>query len=95
MTQTVIDPAPVRLSKSKFVAGVQCLKRLYYQIHQPELAEQPDEIQQARLEQGNEVFLLAQSRFPGCVFVGSEHGLDGALAQTSCLLEDSSVPAIF
>lgn len=27
-----------QLSKSKFVAGVQCLKRLYLQVHLPELA---------------------------------------------------------
>jgi hypothetical protein len=51
--------------------------------------------QQSRLEEGNEVGLLAQSRFPGGVLVGAEHGLDGALAQTNGLLEDSSVPAIF
>src|ERR1022692_1460098 len=91
----MIAPAPVRLSKSKFVAGVQCLKRLYYQVYRPELAEQSDESQRTRIEQGNEVGLLAQSRFPGGVFVGSEHGLDGALAQTASLLDDSSVPAIF
>jgi hypothetical protein len=33
----------IRLSKSKFVAGCQCLKRLYFQIHQPELAVEPDD----------------------------------------------------
>ena len=37
-------PAPIRISKSKFVAGVQCLKRLYFQIHQPELAEEADDL---------------------------------------------------
>lgn len=88
-------PAPVRLSKSKFVAGVQCLKRLYYQIHQPELAELAEESQEARLEQGNEVGLLAQSRFPRGVFVGFESGLGDALAQTASLLHDSLIPAIF
>ena len=88
-------PAPVRLSKSKFVAGVQCLKRLYFQIYQPELAEVGDEGQEARLEQGNQVGLLAQARFPGGVLVDAERGLAGALAQTASLLEDSSVPAIF
>jgi predicted RecB family nuclease len=71
------------------------LKRLYYQVCKPELAEQPDESLVARLEQGNEVGLLAQSRFPGGVFVGTEQGLEGALAQPHCLLDDSSVPAIF
>jgi len=85
-------PAPIRISKSKFVAGVQCLKRLYFQVHQPELA---DEGQQARLEQGHEVGLLAQRRFPGGVAVGFENGTDHALANTAALMDDPFVPAIF
>jgi hypothetical protein len=32
----------MRISKTKFIAGIQCLKRLYLQVHQPELAVQPD-----------------------------------------------------
>src|SRR6266699_3552419 len=35
------------ISKSKFVAGVQCLKRLYLIVHEPELAARPDESEQA------------------------------------------------
>jgi len=35
------------LTKSKFVAGVQCLKRLYWLVHQPELAAEADEQVQA------------------------------------------------
>jgi hypothetical protein len=88
-------PTQIRLSKSKFVAGLQCLKRLYLQVHQPELAQQADESQEARFEQGHEVGLLAQTRFPGGVLVSFENGLDGALAQTAALLEDPSVPAIY
>ena len=34
----------IKVSKSKFVAGCQCLKRLYLQVHQPELAAEPDEL---------------------------------------------------
>lgn len=30
------------ISKSTFIAGVQCLKRLYLQVHGPELAAMPD-----------------------------------------------------
>src|ERR1035438_3360435 len=88
-------PAPIRLSKSKFVAGVQCLKRLYFEIHQPQLAEEADEEQLTRLEQGHEVGLLAQGRFPCGVLVGFEQGMDATLEITSGLMEDSSVPAIF
>ncbi len=87
--------APIRISKSKFVAGIQCLKRLYLEVYQPELAEAADEGQEARLEQGQEVGLLAQRRFPGGVLVGFENGIDDALANTAALLDDSSVPAIF
>jgi predicted RecB family nuclease len=88
-------PAPVRISKSKFVAGVQCLKRLYFEVHQPELAKEVDEGQEARLEQGNEVGLFAQSRFPGGVFVGMEAGIGDALGKTAALMDDPSVPAIY
>src|SRR5689334_13639854 len=88
-------PAPVRISKSKFVAGIQCLKRLYFQVHQPEDAEQVDEGQEARLEQGQEVRLLAQRRFPGGILVSFENGIEDALAKTAALMDDPSVPAIF
>jgi len=88
-------PSPIRISKSKFVAGMQCLKRLYYQVHQPELAEEEDEGLESRFEQGEAVGLLAHRRFPGGVLVGFENGIDGALANTAALIDDSSVPAIF
>jgi hypothetical protein len=81
---------PARLSKSKFVAGVQCLKRLYFQINPPEailpLSEESEQVQQ-----GREVGELAQSAFPGGVLVNSS----SALAQTAALIDDVSVPAIF
>ena len=32
----------MKISKSRYMAGVQCLKRLYWQVHQPELAAEPD-----------------------------------------------------
>ena len=87
-------PAPIRLSKSKFVAGVQCLKRLYWQVHQPDLADDEDERQHARLEQGQEVGLLAQARFPGGISVPFGDRIEDTLARTTALMEDASVPAI-
>ncbi len=95
MIRSMPAPAPIRISKSKFVAGMQCLKRLYLQVHQPELEEEADEGRDARLEQGQEVGLLAQKRFPGGAPVGFENGIEDALAQTAALMEDASVPAIF
>ena len=34
----------MRISKTKFVAGCQCLKRLYLQVHDPELAAEPEDV---------------------------------------------------
>jgi len=87
--------SPIRISKSKFVAGIQCLKRLYFQVHQPELAEEENEGQESLFEQGEAVGLLAHGRFPGGVLVGFENGVADALAHTAALIDDSSVPAIF
>lgn len=54
----------LKLSKSRFVAGVQCLKRLYWQVHEPELADESTESTEAILEQGQEVGRLACMAFP-------------------------------
>lgn len=47
----------IKLSKSRFVAGCQCPKRLYWQVHEPELADEPDAAAEAIIEQGREVGL--------------------------------------
>src|SRR6202167_3648699 len=85
----------MRISKTKFVAGVQCLKRLYWQVHPPELAAPPAGANQAIMEQGREVGLLARQLFPGGVVVGNEGGLDQAIRATRELVANGEVPAIF
>jgi predicted RecB family nuclease len=85
----------MRISKSKFMAGRQCLKRLYFQVHQPELAAEPDAASEAVIEQGREVGLLARQMFPGGVEVRSEGGLDQAIRTTREIIENREVPAIF
>lgn len=85
----------MRISKTKFVAGVQCLKRLYWQVHAPELAAEPDPATEAIFEQGHEVGLLARQLFPGGVEVGSDGGLDQAIRATRELVANLAVPAIF
>lgn len=86
----------MRISKSKFVAGVQCLKRLYYQVHEPESAEELSVGARARIEQGHEVGLLARALFPAGVAVGgSPADFEESLRSTRDLLANSKVPAIF
>ena len=84
----------MRISKSKFVAGVQCLERLYLQVHQPELAAQPDAAGEAIIEQGREVGLLARQLFPGGVEVDGSSGLERAIWATRELVGNPEVPAI-
>ena len=85
----------IKLSKSRYVAGVQCLKRLYWQVHQPELAAKPDAATEAIMEQGHEVGMLARELFPGGVEVSGEGGLDQAMRATRELVANREVPAIF
>jgi hypothetical protein len=85
----------MRISKSKFVAGCQCVKRLYWQVHEPELAAQPDAADEAIMEQGREVGLLARQLFRGGVEVGSGVGLDQAIRATRELVANREIPALF
>jgi hypothetical protein len=64
------------ISKSNFVAGVQCLKRVYFQVHQPELATGSTEAFEAIMEQGQQVSLEAQKANAGPVIFEAmfEHG---------------------
>ncbi|MFZ1008108.1 MAG: DUF2779 domain-containing protein [Candidatus Sulfotelmatobacter sp.] len=84
-----------RISKSKFVAGCQCVKRLYWQFHEPELAAEPDAADQAIMQQGHEVGMLARQLFPGGVEVRSDRGLDEAILATRELVTNREVPAIY
>jgi predicted RecB family nuclease len=84
----------MRISKSKFIAGVQCLKRLYWQVHEPELAAEPDGATEAIMQQGHDVGMLARRLFPGGVEV-CERSLDQAIRATRELVANRDVPAIF
>ena len=84
------------LSKSKFLAGLQCLKRLYLLCYQRELASEPDEKQQAIFDQGNEVGLFAQKAFSSGTLISEDHmHHKEAVTRTKELIADKSIPAIF
>jgi predicted RecB family nuclease len=85
-----------KLSKSKYLAGLQCLKRLYLLCYQRELAGELDEQHQAILDQGQEVGLYAQKAFPSGVAITEDHmHHKEAVARTRELMAEKSVPAIF
>lgn len=82
------------ITKSKFVAGAQCLKRLYLMVHEPELGGHPDKADQSIIDQGREVGLLARRLFPGGVAVESRDR-EQAIRVTRELIDTPEVPAIF
>jgi predicted RecB family nuclease len=84
----------MKISKSKFVAGVQCLKRLYWLVHEPRMAGEPDAAGVAIMQQGREVGLLARQLFAGGVEVKSGDP-EEAIRITRELIANSEVPAIF
>jgi hypothetical protein len=85
----------MRISKTKFCAGVQCLKRLYLLVHEPELAAELDAASEAIMAQGREVGMLARQLFPGGVEIPSDGRLDEAIRATRELVANPEVPAIF
>ena len=87
---------PTLLSKSRFLAGLQCLKRLYLDCYHRDLAGGLSPSQQAIFDTGNLVGSLARQRFPGGALIEEpyfEH--EKAEYRTQTLLRDSSFPALF
>ena len=85
----------MRLSKSKFCAGVQCLKRLYLQAHKPELAAEPNAAAEAIIQQGREVGMLARQMFPGGVEVNGANLADAIRTTRELVAAKPEIPAIF
>lgn len=87
---------PKNLSKSKFCNGLQCLKQLWWRVHEPKARElqTPDELQVV-FDRGHLVGERARSEFQGGTLIGHEHWeVDRKLADTAAALA-SKAPAIF
>ena len=75
-----------RLSKSRYLSGLQCPRRLYLEIHARELATPFEEGTQAILDAGTRVGELARERYPGGVLVDVEYfKVEEGLARTAAL----------
>ncbi len=95
MNRTFTRNAP-QLSKSRFIAGMQCPLRLWNDIYRRELATPFSDTQQAIFDRGAAIGELAQERYPGGVLVGFKPWeREEAIAETNRLLSDPGVPAIY
>ena len=87
---------PHGLSKSRFTAGLQCHKLLWWRVQEPQAPELvPDPALQSRFETGTHVGEVARGYVPGGVLIDLPHtDQDGKLAATRREIE-SGAPAIY
>ncbi len=83
-------PKSFSLSKSKILLHRQCPKRLWLQVHKPELAE-VDPAAEARFRDGNKVGDVARQLYPGGDFIDTLNRKE-ALARTASALESGHKP---
>ena len=90
-----MHPIPL-LSKSRFLSGLQCHLRLWYQCYQPELASEIPPTQQALFDAGHEVGRLAHGLYPGGLLIEEDHlHHQEAVQATQKVLNDPRVKAIY
>ncbi len=77
---------PRGLSKSKLLSSLQCPKRLWLEIHRPELIEF-SAADERGFSIGHSVGEVARQLEPGGVLIGSDNNLAQALAETRTKLE--------
>jgi predicted RecB family nuclease len=90
------DAGPYRLSKSRFTSGLQCHKKLWWEVHDRDAIElQPDKVLQDLFDQGRQVGEAARKRYPGGVLIDLPHNAGAArVAATQRALAEGA-PAVF
>ncbi len=84
------------LSKSRFLAGMQCPLRLWYQCYNRELASPVTPAQQAIFDMGHEVGALATRKFAGGRLIEEDFlHHQQSVAATRAAMADPGVPALF
>ncbi len=85
-----------RLSKSRFTSGLQCHKKLWWEVHEPDAVElQPDKVLQDLFDQGRQVGEAARLRYPGGVLIDLPHHAAAARVAATQKALDSGAPAVF
>lgn len=89
-------PKTPLLSKSRFLAGLQCPLRLWHACFNRELAAEISPAQQAIFDVGHAVGELATRRYPGGVFIQENHlHHEEAVRSTLTAMEDPTVKSIY
>ncbi len=85
---------PPRLSKSKILSGLQCEKRLWLEVHKPELVVVPEDIRRL-FATGHAVNDVARSLYKSGHLIEFDEGLSGALKETKKMLRETPEKSLF
>lgn len=85
----------MHLSKSKYLSGLQCQKRLWLSVHKPELAPLPSLAQQRLFDQGTRVGELARAEFPGGLLIDADHKHIPEAIQQSQIAVNDGIDVLF
>jgi len=91
-----MNTKPPILSKSRFLAGLQCPLRLWYQCYNRELTAPVSPMQQSLFDNGHEVGRMATERYPNGILIEEDHlHHEEAVQSTITVMKDPKVEAIF
>ena len=95
MTATDLS-RPVRLSKSRVMAGLQCHKRLWWTVHEPTAPElELEEVVQASMDRGTRITEIARTYVPGGLLIDLPYNAyDERVTRTRQALDDGA-PTIY
>jgi len=84
------------LSKSRYLAGLQCPLRLWYQCYERHLATPVSPVQQALFDTGHEVGRLAARLYPGGVLIEEDYlHHDEAVQATQRAMADAGIRSLY
>jgi hypothetical protein len=85
------------LTKKTFLAGAQCLKRMWWEMYDPSAPEtRPSLVSRFRMEEGARVGVIARTYIPGGRLIRrGGRSLNAILSESREAIDDPSVPAIY
>src|SRR5438034_1745451 len=87
---------PARLSKSRYLSGLQCHKQLWWRVHEPEAPElSPSPGEQNLFAQGREVGEHARAHVPGGELIDLPYYQDGNKGEATGEALNRDLPAIY
>jgi hypothetical protein len=86
----------VSLSKSRYVSGLQCPKKLWWEVHEPDAPELvPDSGLQAVFKRGHDVGELARTYVPGGVLIDIPYYQIAERVEATARAIDAGAPVIY